>query len=192
MVSVPIRVVPTKKSTPTTPTVSEALAVTVVVLETVAPEPGAVMLTAGGVGSMMTLSTPEERETLPAASVAVAVMLWGPLLSVLVVMLYAPPVAEPLPTSTPSLKRRTVLPASAEPVKVGVVSVVTLSVLEPPVSEAAARSGGEGAGGGVVSLATVTVRAAEVAVLPATSRARAVRVCEPLLAVLVVQAASSG
>src|SRR5919106_340976 len=189
MVSVPIRVVPTKKSTPTTPTVSEAVAVTGVVLETVAPEPGAVMLTTGGVGSMVTLRAPEERETLPAASVAVAVMLWEPLLSVLVVMLYAPPVAETLPTSTPSLKRRTVLPASAEPVKVGVVSAVRLSGLGPPGSGGGGRAGVEGAGGGVVSLATVTVTAAEVAVLPATSRARAVRVCEPLVARVVFQEA---
>src|SRR5258708_26879620 len=37
--------------TPTTPTLSEALAVTLVVPETVAPEAGAGMLTEGGVGS---------------------------------------------------------------------------------------------------------------------------------------------
>ena len=40
-----------RNCTPTTPTLSEALAVTLVVPETVAPEAGAVMLTEGGVVS---------------------------------------------------------------------------------------------------------------------------------------------
>jgi len=44
-----------------------------------------------------------------------------------------------------------VLPASAVPVKVGVVSAVRLSVLEKPRSLAEARSGVEGAGGASVS-----------------------------------------
>src|SRR5436309_3287960 len=42
--------------------------------------------------------------------------------------------------------------------------------------------------GGVVSLKTVTVIAAEVVAFPAASRARAVSVCEPLAAVVVVHA----
>src|SRR5206468_5268058 len=41
--------------------------------------------------------------------------------------------------------------------------------------------------GGVRSLATVTVTAAEVVVFPAASRATAVRVCEPLLTAVVSQ-----
>src|SRR5687767_8916746 len=41
--------------------------------------------------------------------------------------------------------------------------------------------------GGVLSLATVTVTGAEVVRLPAASRATAVRVCEPLVAVVVFQ-----
>jgi hypothetical protein len=101
-------------------------------------------------------------------------------------------VAGPLPTCPPSLKIRTVLPASAVPVKVGVVSVVTLSVLETPLSEAAARSGVEGGGGGVTSLFTVTVTPAEVVVLPAASRARAVRVYDPLLVAVVFQETEYG
>ena len=48
----------------------------------------------------------------------------------------------------------TVLPASAVPLKVGVVSVVMLSVLEAPVSDAAVMSGVEGAAGAAVSIAT--------------------------------------
>jgi hypothetical protein len=43
--------------------------------------------TAGGVVSTVTLSAPETAETLPAASVAVAVMLWAPAVKALAVML---------------------------------------------------------------------------------------------------------
>src|SRR5882762_1180694 len=46
--------------------------------------------------------------------------------------------------------------------------------------------------GGVVSLNTVTVTAAAVAVLPAASRATAVSVCEPLFAVVVFQETAYG
>lgn len=49
----------------------------------------------------------------------------------------------------------TVLFASAVPLKVGVVSVVILSVLDEPVSDAAARSGVDGADG--ASRSTVCV-----------------------------------
>src|SRR3972149_5517578 len=60
----------------------------------------------------------------------------------------------------------TVLPASAVPVKVGVLSLVMSSLLEAPVSLPASRSGVEGALGTPVS--TVTDRAAEAAeTLPA-------------------------
>ena len=48
-------------------------------------------------------------------------------------------------------KSSTVLLASAVPVKVGVVSVVILSVLELPVSEEASRSGVDGADGAIQS-----------------------------------------
>ena len=48
-------------------------------------------------------------------------------------------------------KSSTVLFASAVPVKVGVVSVVILSVLELPVSESAERSGVDGAEGAIES-----------------------------------------
>ena len=41
----------------------------------------------------------------------------------------------------------TVLPASAVPVKVGLVTLVMLSVLDTPLSEAATRSGAAGAAG---------------------------------------------
>ena len=51
----------------------------------------------------------------------------------------------------------TVLPASAVPVKVGVVLLVMSSLLDTPVSLAAARSGAEGAAGARVSKVSVGV-----------------------------------
>src|SRR6266516_4013912 len=64
--------------TPTTPTLSEALAVKLVVPETVAPETGDVMLTVGGVVSagdpLATVTVTESEVVLPAASRATAVM----------------------------------------------------------------------------------------------------------------------
>src|SRR5437660_11842559 len=100
---------------------------------------------------MVTLSAPEVGDTLPVASVAVAVMVWVPGASALVVMLYAPLVAVPLPACTPSLRILTVLPVSAAPVNVGVVMLVMSSLLEMPLSLEANRSGVEGAVGGTVS-----------------------------------------
>ncbi len=78
-----------------------------------------------------------------------------------------------VPLLTPSTKISTVLLASAVPVKVGVVSLVRLSVLEEPVSLPAVRSGVPGAEGAVVSM--VTDKADEAADwLPAASVALAV------------------
>src|SRR6266853_4567729 len=70
--------------TPATPTLSEALAVTVTVPDTVWPLPGEVMLTAGGVvsggGALDTVTvTGAEVVWLPAASRATAVMVCEPL-----------------------------------------------------------------------------------------------------------------
>jgi hypothetical protein len=58
----------------------------------------------------------------------------------------------------------------------------------PLPGELIATVGAVVSGGG--PLDTVTVSGAEVLVLPAVSRARAVRVCEPLLAVVVSQTTS--
>src|SRR5437773_3049042 len=64
------RLAPSNRNcTPTTPTLSEALAVTLVVPPTVAPETGEVMLTVGGVVSLNTVTvTAAEVVRLPAAS----------------------------------------------------------------------------------------------------------------------------
>jgi hypothetical protein len=62
--------------------------------------------------------------------------------------------ATPDPTATLSLKIVTVLPLSAVPVNVSVVTLVALSVLDRPESDALIRSGTEGASGAVVSMVT--------------------------------------
>ena len=115
--------------------------------------------------------------TLPATSVALAVMLWVPSARVEAVMVHVPPVAMPVPITVVPSNRLTVLPASAVPVKVGVVTLVMLSVLDTPLSDAATRSGLTGRGA-VVSM--VTDKAAEAALtLPATSVALAVMLWVP-------------
>ena len=70
---------------------------------------------------------------LPAASVAVAVIVYAPSDKVLDVMLHAPvmALATTSPTSVPFAYSRTRLPASAVPVKTGVVSLVSRSELLP-------------------------------------------------------------
>ena len=72
--------------TPTTPTLSEAVAVRVTVPDTVAPLAGAVKLTVGAVVSGLSTVTVTVVEVvmLPAASRATAVSLWVPLVTVVV------------------------------------------------------------------------------------------------------------
>src|SRR4051794_3124546 len=129
---------------------------------------------AGAAASMVTDSPPEAVPVLPAASVALAVIVWLPEASVDVAMLQLPlPSAVPLPTWLAPSYSVTGLAASAGPVKVGVATLVRLSVPDEPESEAAAKSGVEGAFGAVVSM--VTERPLEaVPVLPAASVALAV------------------
>ena len=83
------------------------------------------------------------------------------------------PSAVVVPMEEPSEKSSTVLSASAVPVKVGVASSVILSVEELPESEAAARSGVDGADGAAVSMVIVKELEA-LEVLPAVSVAVAV------------------
>src|SRR5688572_24256995 len=78
-----------------------------------------------------------------------------------------------------------VLPAPALPVNVGALTLVMLSLLELPLSLAIARSGVEGAVGGVMSM--VIFSAAEAAeTLPAASIAVAVNACPPPASVAVL------
>src|SRR5207253_1864228 len=72
--------------TPTTPTLSAAVAVTAVVVpETVAPPAGAVIDTVGGVVSLVTVTVPPASAAgWPAAPRATAVSVWLPLVAVVV------------------------------------------------------------------------------------------------------------
>src|SRR6202008_379171 len=106
---------------------------------------------------------------LPAASVAVAVIVCGPELSAELVTLQLPePSAVAVPTCVAPSNSFTVDPTSAVPVNVGVVTLVRLSVLDDPESEAVVRSGAEGAVGAAVSMVTDSPPEAEL-VLPAAS-----------------------
>ena len=86
---------------------------------------------------------------LPAMSVCLAVRVWLPPVSVELVIDQLPePSAVAVPRTVVPLVSNsvTVAPASAPlPVKVGVVTLVMLSVLDEPVSVAAVRSGADGA-----------------------------------------------
>ena len=75
---------------------------------------------------------------------------------------------EPIP-----LNSSTLLLASAVPVKVGVVSLVTLSLLELPVSEEEARAGVDGAAGANVSM-VIDILGDAASAFPAASNAFAV------------------
>ena len=91
---------------------------------------------AGAVVSMVIDRPEEAEEVLPAASVAVAVIVWLPsAIAEPGVKLQLPePSAVVVPIELPSDSTVTVALASAVPVKVGVVSLVMLSVEDEPVS----------------------------------------------------------
>ena len=105
--------------------------------------------------AMWTVSPADALLTLPAASVALAVRVCAPGNRALLVMDQLPlPLAVAVPSNVePSVSYSlTVLPASAVPVKVGVVSLVMLSVLDTPLSLAETKSGALGAAGAVLSM----------------------------------------
>ena len=103
----------------------------------------------GAIVSIVTDRADDTTLTLPATSVAVAEMLWTPFAKDdVVTMVHVPPVTTPEPIAVAPSNRVTVLPASAVPVNVGVTTLVMLSVLDAPLSEAASRSGVVGAAGG--------------------------------------------
>src|SRR5215831_10986886 len=111
-------------------------------------------------------------------------MLWMPPASAAEVMLQLPePSAVADPTNVLPSSNCTSAPASDVPLNTGVVTFVTLSVLELPLSLAAARSGLDTAGPAV---SIVTTSAAEVELFPAKSDVRAVMLCAPSVSVLEV------
>lgn len=101
-------------------------------------------------------------------------------------MLYALPLQVADPAAEPSTKTVINSPLVHVPVKVGVVSLVMLSVLEAPLSLAAIKSGATpGVAGATVS--TVMLSAGLSADwLPAASVNREVMLCVPLPSVLAV------
>src|SRR5437867_80176 len=151
--------------TPPTPTLSEALAVTVTVLLTVAPVNGAVRLTVGGVVSLNTVTvTAADVVVLPAPSRATAVSVCDALLAAVVFheTAYGAVVA-----STPRLapSNLTWPPRPSSLPEALAVTVTVLLTVAPVVGAVRLTVGG------VVSLNTVTVTAADVVALPAPSRA---------------------
>ncbi len=133
----------------------------------------------GAVASIVTVRPADAALVLPAASVTLVVNVCVPLVNVLDVMLQLPePSAVVVPSNVvPSVSYNlTVAPASAPlPVRVGVVTLVMLSVLLLPESEALARSAAPGAVGAVVSTVTARPVDAEL-VLPAASVTLVVKV----------------
>jgi hypothetical protein len=80
------------------------------------------------------------------------------------------------PTATPSLEIVTALPSGAVPVKVGVMTLVMLSVLDDPESDAAARSGIEGTNADADKIVTERLDETKLT-FPAVSDAFAVMLC---------------
>lgn len=123
---------------------------------------------------MVTDSALEAGLRLPAVSAAVAVNECVPGANTLDVIDQAPAaLAVPEPTAVVPSNKVTRELAAAVPLNCGVVTSVILSVLEAPLSDAAARSGALGAAGAVVSIVTERTALAG-PVLPATSVAFAV------------------
>src|SRR5207253_1861605 len=172
--------------TPTTPTLSDALALIVVVPETVAPPAGAVRLTVGGVVSLSTVTVIAAAVVvLPAASRATAVNVCDALLAGVVsqAIAYGAVVAS---TATVPRRERRWTPTTPTVSEAMALNVVVPEAVAPRAGAVRLTVGG------VVSLNTVTVIAVAVVVLPAASRATAVSVCDALLAAVVSHASVYG
>src|SRR5437762_1743429 len=160
---------------PTTPTLSVALAETVTVPTTFAPAAGAVSETVGGALSTVTV-TAAEAAVFPAASRATAVRVWAPL--VVVVLVHETEYGAAV-TSAPRLAPSSLNWTPATPT----LSVALAETVIVPATEAPAVGAVSETVGGALS--TVTLTTAEVAVFPAASRATALRLWMPLLAMVV-------
>src|SRR6266853_1200398 len=149
--------------TPATPTLSEALAVTVTVADTVSPFPGEVMLTAGGVvsggGALDTVTvTGAEVVRLPAASRATAVMVCEPLLAVAVFQeIEYGALVSSAPKLAPSILNCT--PATPTLSEALAVTLVAPETVAPEAGDVTLTVGGVvscGGGGGALDTVTVT------------------------------------
>lgn len=107
----------------------------------------------GGVVSIVIDNVPEDVLSLPASSVNVAVIECPPGVNGETVIEYRPPLQVCEPTGVAPSYIVTVSPLVQVPVNVGVVSFVSSSVFEVPVSLLVVRSGAEpGAAGAIVSI----------------------------------------
>ena len=139
----------------------------------------------GAVASIVRARAPEAAETLPAASVKVAVRLFDPDGSVLLVTDQVPLAATvAVPTTLVPSSRVTVSPAIPVPVMTGLVSLVMSSPCTP-VSLAAESAGVAGAAGAAVSMASASAGEAG-ELLPAGSVCTVVRLCMPAASGLVL------
>src|SRR5688572_13206148 len=143
------------------------------------------MLTVGAVLSLATVTvTGAEVVRLPAASRATAVRVCDPFV---VLLVFQGAEYGAVVTSVPALpSRKNCTPATAVSSSALALTVIVPDTVSPEAGELMLTVGG------VLSLATVTVTGAEVVRLPAASRATAVRVCEPLVVVLVFHGAEYG
>src|SRR5256885_790520 len=177
------------------PTLSEAVALSVPVADTVAPFKGAVMFPAGGVvsgggggGAFATVTvTGAEVVRLPAASRATALIVCVPFAAPVVFQeIEYGALVSSAPKLTPSILNCT--PATPTLSEAVALSVTVADTVAPFKGELMFTAGGVvSGGGGGGAFATVTVTGAEVVRLPAASRATALIVCEPLAAPVVFQ-----
>jgi hypothetical protein len=118
--------------------------------------------------SIVTASAVQIALMLPEVSTAWATILRTPSASGAATMLQVPvTVAVPLPIADVPSNSVTALPASAVPVKVGVVTLVRLSVLDTPLSDATSRFGRAGV---AIVVSMTSASAAEATLtLPAVS-----------------------
>ena len=162
---------------------SEAEALTVVDPDTVAPDVGDVMLTAGGVVSAfdtVTL-TGDEVVRFPAASLATAVSVCEPFPTLVVFQeIEYGDVVSSEPRLAPSTRNWT--PTTPTLSEAEALTVVDPDTVAPDAGAVMLTDGGV-----VSAFETVTLTGDEVVRLPAASRAVAVRVCEPLATVVVFQ-----
>src|SRR3989454_2930866 len=143
--------------------------------ETVEPEDGAVMETAGGVVSATVTLTEAVVAILPAASRATAVRMCAPAEASAVFQLVA---YGAVVTSAPRLAPSSMNCTPTTPtLSVALAEIVTVPATVAPLAGAVKQPAG-----GVLSIKTVTVTLLDVAVFRAASRATAVEVCVPVVA----------
>src|SRR5207248_2814747 len=172
--SAPTAAPSSRNCTPATATLSLADADTATADPlTVAPSAGAVIDTVGAVRSLFTVTLIGDVAVLPAASRAIALSVWPPF--VVAVVFQVTPyglVVTSAPRFAPSSLNWT--PTTATLSAAFADTAALADTVDPPAGAAIDTVGG------VVSLLTVTFTAADVAWLPAASRARAASVCAPL------------